>query len=154
MPIEAIIKGWVGESKTKLVQTFFLDAAEYHCFNDLLLNGTHGSTQIDHVIVSKYGVFVIETKNKDGWIYGTSNDENWTQVFFKKKYQFQNPLHQNHLHVKSLEEILRIDHKSIYPIIQFWGKCRFKTKMPENVLRNGLSKYIQSKKIFFFVKMK
>jgi len=146
MSIESYIKGKMGEIKTNIAQTLFLDLNEYHIFNDVLINGSHGTTQVDHVIVSRYGIFVIETKNKDGWIYGQRDDDEWTQVFFKKKFKFQNPLHQNYLHTKSLAEILTIDHEYMFPIVMFWGKCSFKTNMPENVLKNGLTKHIKSKR--------
>jgi len=146
MVIESLIKGKIGEIKTNIAQTLFLDPKEYHIFNDVLINGSHGTTQIDHVIVSKYGIFVIETKNWNGWIYGKRDDDYWMQVFFKEKHKLQNPLHQNYLHTKSLEETLIIDHKFMFPIVMFWGKCSFKTNMPENVLKNGLTKYIKSKR--------
>ena len=145
MAIAGFIKGKIGEIKTNMAQTLFLDPKEYHIFNNVLLNGSHGTTQIDHVIVSKYGIFVIETKNKDGWIYGQQDDDDWTQVFFKKKFKFQNPLHQNYLHTRSLAEKLTINHKYMFPIVMFWGKCSFKTSMPEYVLKNDLPKYIKSK---------
>ena len=47
-----------------------LPSSEYSVINDITLQDEHGSTQIDHVIVSVYGIFVIETKNYSGWIMG------------------------------------------------------------------------------------
>ena len=146
MAIESFIKGKIGEIGTNITQTLFLDLNEYHIYNDVLLTGSHGTTQIDHVIVSKYGIFVIETKNWNGWIYGTRDDDYWTHVFFKEKHKLQNPLHQNYLHTKSLAEILKINHEFMFPIVKFWGKCSFKTNMPKNVIKNGLTKYIKSKR--------
>ena len=55
---------------------------EYYRLNNITLplaNG--GSTQIDHIIVSVHGIFVIETKNYKGWIYGNEKQRQWTQVF-------------------------------------------------------------------------
>jgi hypothetical protein len=144
--LENLIKGWAGELKTKLAQTLFLDAREYHVFNNVLLSANHGTTQIDHIVVSRYGVFVIETKNKDGWIYGKFDDDYWTQVFYRKKFKFQNPLHQNYLHEKTIAAHFKISKNVIFPVIVFWGKCQFKTDMPENILKNELTPYIKSKK--------
>jgi len=144
--LQAIIKGMTGELRTKFVQSLFLDSKQYHVFNDVIIPLNSMSTQIDHVIVSKYGIFVVETKNKDGWIYGRPYDERWTQVIYKKKYQFQNPLRQNYLHTKSLAEFLGINHSKIHSMVIFWGKCQFKTQMPENVLNNKRIDYIKSKK--------
>lgn len=62
---------------------------------------TH-TTQIDHIVVSIHGIFVIETKNYKGWIYGNSNNEYWTQNIYGNKYSLYNPLLQNKNHIKSL----------------------------------------------------
>jgi len=62
---------------------------EYHLLNNVTLEITQGTTQIDHIIISPYGVFVIETKNKSGWIYGSERQKNWTQTFpTGDKYSF------------------------------------------------------------------
>ncbi len=59
----------------------------YFIFNDLLFENNGRSAQIDHVVVSPYGVFVIETKGYKGWIMGGENSEYWTQVIYKSKTQ-------------------------------------------------------------------
>ena len=51
---------------------------EYHLFNDVYICFNDRSVQIDHIVVSKYGIFVIETKNIKGWIFGTDTSEYWT----------------------------------------------------------------------------
>lgn len=58
---------------------------EYHIFNDLFFENNGYTTQIDHVVVSPYGVFVIETKGYKGWILGGENSDYWTQVIYKFK---------------------------------------------------------------------
>lgn len=61
-------KGWSGEKAVSVV----LRKLEKHGFrilNDIMLPAGEGTTQIDHVVVSRFGVFVIETKNYKGWIY-------------------------------------------------------------------------------------
>ncbi len=142
-----LFKGWTGEVRTKLAQKLFLDSKQYHVFNNVLIQDPI-STQIDHVIVSKYGVFVVETKNRVGWIYGSENDDRWTQVFpNKKKVHFQNPLRQNYRHTRSLAEFLGINHDKMHSVVIFWGDCEFKTQVPENVITNwGYTGYIKSKK--------
>jgi restriction system protein len=151
MSIKSLLKGWTGELQTNISQIFFLDLNEYHIFNNVLLNTSHRTTQIDHIIVSRYGIFVIETKNYSGWIYGKENEKKWTHVLNKNsKYMFPNPLNQNYAHTKSLSEVLRINHRYIYSIIKFCGNCKFKTDMPENVLKYNLPKYIKSKKRVLF----
>jgi hypothetical protein len=145
----ALFKGGVGELKTKFLSSIFLKE-DYQIFNDIIIQTSHGSTQIDHVGVSKYGLFVIETKDKTGWIFGTEEQANWTQVIFNKRYQFQNPLRQNYGHIKGLSEILGIEDNKLHSIVIFWGDCKFKNEMPVNVVKGGILKnefqnYIKSK---------
>jgi hypothetical protein len=96
--------------------------------NDLLIPAKDGKTaQIDHVVVSKYGIFVIETKNYSGWIFGNENSKNWTQVIYKTKNQFYNPILQNKGHVKALQELLA-DYPDVkyIPIVVFTLNANFK----------------------------
>ena len=67
------IKGVIGEFQVNLAAKFFLDKHIYTLFKNVTLPTEDGTTQIDHVIVSRYGVFVIETKNMKGWIFGSPN---------------------------------------------------------------------------------
>jgi len=106
----------------------------FQAFNDLTLDTPDGTTQIDHVIISHFGIFVIETKNFKGWIYGSINQKQWTQTIYGKKYRFQNPLHQNYKHIKSVQNLLGVKQNIIFSIVVFVGKSQFKTKMPSNVV--------------------
>lgn len=149
MSFEAFFKGWLGEQGTRLAQKLTLDSKQYHTFYDILIQmgSSSRSTQIDHVIVSKYGVFVVETKNRRGWIFGSKNDKLWTRNFFGNKVRFQNPLHQNYAHTQSIAEFCQIDHSKIHSIVVFWGDCTFKTQMPENVVKwSEYPGHIKSKK--------
>jgi hypothetical protein len=151
----AWFKGVLGEWQVNLLIKLFLNKNDYHLIKNVTLptlidDKKHGTTQIDHIIVSKYGIFVIETKNMKGWIFGSKNQKQWTQKIFKHKSKFQNPLHQNYKHVKTLEDILfaqrNANNESIFSVIIFIGNSCFKTKMPENVrfARGGIE-YIKSK---------
>ncbi len=145
---EALLKGWIGELKTKATQKLFLDSRQYHVCNGVFVKGKQGTTQIDHIIVSKYGVFVVETKQRSGWIFGRKNDNQWTQKTFGKTVRFQNPLRQNYLHTESLAECLQIHRNKIHSLIVFWGDSEFKTPLPKNVVKGILepTNYIKSKK--------
>jgi restriction system protein len=142
----AWFKGVLGEWQVNLLIKFLLDKNEYHLIKNVTLPTDDGTTQIDHIIVSKYGIFVVETKNMKGWIFGSANQKQWTQQIFKHKSKFQNPLHQNYKHVKTLEACLNAKKNSIFSVIIFIGNSTFKTNMPENVrfARGGIE-YIKSK---------
>lgn len=81
-----------------------------------------------------------------GWIFGDEKQKTWTQKIYKHTSKFQNPLHQNYKHVKTIESALGIDHSKIFSVIVFVGDSTFKTKMPENVTyAGGFIGYIKSK---------
>lgn len=139
----SVFKGWFGELETRFALWLRLDKKVYKRFHNIVLETENGTTQIDHVILSKYGVFVIETKNYNGWIFGDEKQKTWTQSLYGKKYKFQNPVHQNYRHIKALSKFLNIDHNFIHSIVFFIGESEFKTEMPPNVMMSGLSKYIK-----------
>lgn len=139
----AKFKGKLAEKTTSFGMSLKLDPSVYRVFNDLIIPDKKGETQIDHVVVSKYGIFVIEVKNYNGWIFGNKDDAYWTQVIFKEKHRFQNPLRQNYRHIMALSEYLGLDKNYFYSIVFFPGDAEFKTEMPENVIKSGLSDYIK-----------
>lgn len=140
----AFLKGWLGERATQFGLWMGLDAKVYRRLHDLVLPCQGGTTQIDHVLLSAYGIFVIETKNMRGWIFGSERSAEWTQSIYGKKTRFQNPLRQNYRHLKALAEFLEVPDQILHPVVVFVGDCEFKTPMPENVLRFGLSRYVES----------
>ena len=140
-------KGRIGELKVQAVGGLRLNKSTYRSFHNLTLPTYDGTTQIDHVIVSKFGVFVIETKNMKGWIFGDARSRRWTQVIYGKKYPFQNPLNQNYKHIKAVENILPLHPRCLHSVVVFVGDSTFKTEMPPNVLKRGrLIRYIKSKR--------
>lgn len=135
-------KGSVGEKLTTAGMWLFLDKKVYRRIDDLIIPSANGTTQIDHVLVSTFGIFVIETKNIQGWIFGNQNDSTWCQSLYGRKNRFQNPLRQNYRHVQCLAEFLGLDQKLFHSVVFFIGECEFKTPVPSNVLASGLSSYI------------
>lgn len=109
--------------------------AEYRILNDVYLPLSDGTTtQIDHVVVSQYGVFVVETKTYSGWIFGDENSREWTQSIYRKKSRFQNPMRQNYRHICALADNLGIDKSYFTGVVAFAGNCKFKTEMPDGVV--------------------
>jgi hypothetical protein len=140
----SIFKGWLGEKSTQFGMWMKLDSETYHRFHNLILSTPNGTTQIDHVLLSRFGVFVIETKNYNGWIFGNEDQKSWTQVLHRAKYSFQNPLHQNYRHTKALSELLNVELSKIHSIVFFIGDAKLKTNLPANVMTSGLSAYIRA----------
>lgn len=113
---KAKIKGLIGE-KTVSAILDLLDRSDYKTINNVLLKTGEVTTQIDHVVISSFGVFVIETKNYKGWIFGYENSEYWTQIIYKYKKKFYNPIRQNSGHIRALKTCLKehpgLEYKSI-----------------------------------------
>ena len=87
----------------------------YRVYNDILIRDGNYTTQVDHIVISRYGVFVIEMKNIHGKIYGTGKSEYWSQYLpdvgykrygYTQKYTVRNPLWQNAGHIRSLRKLL------------------------------------------------
>jgi hypothetical protein len=94
---------------------------EYRVFNDVYLENKGFSSQIDHVVISQYGVFVIETKNYSGNVYGSEKAEHWTQYLNGEGYEFRNPILQNRSHELAIKNTLHIAPSCIIPIVVFLG---------------------------------
>ena len=131
------VKGILGEQLVRWALRLRLDRATYRAVHDLTLPTPDGTTQIDHVVVSPYGVFVIETKNMKGWIFGGERQAQWTQKIYRNTTRFQNPLLQNYKHVKALQALLDVPPETIHSVVTFVGGSTFKTPMPENVTQEG-----------------
>ena len=97
-----------------------LPQKEYKIINNLLISQNGNTTQIDHVVVSEYRIFVIETKFYQGQIYGGTNSDYWTQNIYGNKYSLRNPIHQNHGHIHALTALLPNIHPDLFiPLVTF-----------------------------------
>lgn len=85
------IKGIIGEKSVSSL-LYFLDYSKYKVINNVVIKNGEITSQIDHTIISDFGIFVIETKNFKGWIVGGEKSEFWTQIMFKNRNKFYNPL--------------------------------------------------------------
>ena len=127
------IKGKMGEFNVSVVLAT-LPKDEYQVINDIIIPSKYGTTQIDHVVVSIYGIFVIETKNYKGLIYGGEDAETWTKNMWGNKYSLRNPLKQNYGHVKSLQAILNIPKEMFIPIVVFSNRAKLRVQTQETVI--------------------
>ncbi len=104
-------------------------------------------TEIDIIFIHNTGIYIIESKDFGGWIYGNSNDTHWTQCFSRyRKYPFYNPLFQNYSHKKSLEKIIPEHMEKIKSIVVFSNRSTLKKISCSNteivIQRKNLSKEI------------
>ncbi len=128
---------------------------EYFVLNDLVVTDARGiTTQIDHVVISRFGLFVIETKCYKGWIFANSKNRFWTQSLYaggrgwfasSEKHRFQNPIKQNWRHIYVLSERLKLPRRYFVNVVVFSGDASFMTAVPDNVMgTNDVVPYIHS----------
>lgn len=123
----AKFKGDIGELAVA-VMLKDLDKENYTIIHDSKLkntSGNTGTTQIDHIVISTYGIFVIETKGYKGKIYGKEKSRNWTQYLSNQKNNFINPIFQNYAHIRAIEDILNYSYPDMiyHSIIAFSGEA-------------------------------
>ena len=97
----------------------------YKLLSNVMIKRESGTSQIDHILIGKKGVFVIETKDYNGKIYGDQYSKYWMQKLNGRKNTFYNPIRQNYGHVKALEEVL--NRRDIFiSLIVFTNKSKIK----------------------------
>lgn len=124
----AVRKGEIGEYKIDIQ----LDQLPKDCryLSDLLIKNPKaksGYSQIDHVVLTPYGIFVIETKNYQGTIYGGKDRKTWS---VNGKFKMMNPFVQNYGHIKALVSL--IDQKyeeSFISMVSFTKRSTFKVDL-------------------------
>ncbi|TXD84091.1 NERD domain-containing protein [Subsaximicrobium wynnwilliamsii] len=120
-------------------------------FQDLSLkkyNGTYA--QIDLVVATKVGLIVFEVKKYSGWIFGSGNQNQWTQVlnYGKIKHRIYNPILQNKNHIHQLKKKLSKENIPFFSVIVFYGDCELKNI---NYIPNG-TYLVKSNKVFFVLR--
>lgn len=112
---------WVQKELNKL-------PGEYLFLSDVMLEIEGKTTQIDHIVFSKYGIFVIETKQRNTYITGNEHDKYWIVKAGRKKHYMYNPIHQNYGHKKAIEQILGLDDNQVIDIVCVSGQANLRIK--------------------------
>jgi hypothetical protein len=118
------VKGFLGERRVRN-QLNKLSPGNYRVFNNIMIKRNKGTSQIDHLVISPQGFFVIETKNYGGWIHGNDDSEYWTRTFYRSKIKFHNPVRQNWGHICALQEILpEYEKVPCHSVVVFAGNAK------------------------------
>ena len=90
------------------------------------------TSEIDVLLIHEKGIFVFESKNYSGWIFGSDEQQQWTQMLNKQtKNRFYNPIKQNATHINALSQYLKIDKSAMKSFIVFSERCELK-KVPDD----------------------
>ena len=156
------ITNQIGELGEILIRKILIDGgfgSENNILNNIYVPHNGKTSEVDVLLIHETGLYVFESKNFSGWIFGSENDYMWTQAFNRNaKEKFYNPIKQNITHINALSEFLKIDKNKMKSYIVFSERCELK-KIPENtdkykiLKRNSLHEFIkndieQSEKIF------
>ena len=144
-------KGVLGEFAGKLAVRQWLPESGYELFSDVMLQDKRGTTQIDHVVISRFGIFVIEAKGISGKLYASSATKYRTWKVYRngRGYTFQNPYLQNYRHRCALAEVLDVSLEVLHDVI-FFPHEELVVATPEKLLpsfvtgRRGLAAYVLS----------
>ncbi|MDF2606813.1 MAG: hypothetical protein K0S34_1008 [Bacillales bacterium] len=121
----AVRKGELGEYKIDIQLSQL--PKEYKYFNDLMISNPKaksGYSQIDHVVITPYCIFVIETKNYQGTIYGGKDRNTW---LVNGKFKMMNPFVQNFGHIEALKNTIDKKFRDHFvSIVSFTKRCTFK----------------------------
>jgi hypothetical protein len=126
--------GTMGSERVKKLLNASLPKSRYTLIHDLTLPSGRGDVHFDHIIVSRYGIYVIDTIYRRGWISGSEVQERWIQKLKGKSRKFENPLHANFLRVQVLESLLELHLSNFHPLVVFSGHTGFKNEEPGKVI--------------------
>lgn len=129
------IVGWFGELWTKQ-SLMLLSRKTYKVLHNIMIDINGVTHQIDHIVVSPYGIFVIETKQYNGYITGNKYDKKWVRHLGKKKIYYENPIRQNYGHVLALCELLKLDESKVFNIVCIPSNAKLKIKDDGETQRN------------------
>ena len=129
------IKGQIGEFRFKKKIQWWLN--DYHkIISNAFFKTSYGSTQIDHILITEKGIFVIEVKNfGEVELFGTEKAKVWSVKYPNgKMYKPKNPLHQNYGYIKAIEKVLGFSN-NIISLIVFSNSVKFVKKRLLMLLR-------------------
>ena len=112
------IKGKLGEIKSSN-ELNKLDREEYKVLDNIILYSDNKTHEIDNIVISKYGLFIIEMKNYIGKVSGSKDDDKWTHYAYKNVNKFYNPVKQNYGHMRCVSDALKLDMRYLIPVVVF-----------------------------------
>lgn len=125
-----------------------LDPAHYHHLHNLHLPHptTPGTIEIEHVVVSQTGIFVIETTRHQGGISSNEHPPKWVQWFRHQRSHFQNPLQRNQLVIDALAQVLSLPDTAFHPAQVLLRDLDLKPTVPGILLHDSLIPWVRQRK--------
>ena len=127
-------QGTIARTRVRRVLRTALDPRHYTVLDDLTLPAGGGTVHIDLVVISRFGLFVIDTMHRRGRLKGARVQARWTEKRFGRTRQFDNPVHANFLRLQVLERLLGLPLSRFHGLIAVSGRDRLERDLPSNVV--------------------
>jgi len=112
-------RGFEGEENTNRFMESILRPEDYYLRNLIIPVNDYKKVEVDGILISRRGIFCIETKNWKGKLTGFENDDMWYQTKCGKAKQLKNPVLQNEYHSSAVEKVLNFDYEIINCVILY-----------------------------------
>lgn len=119
-----------------------LSRKRYTIVSNIHLAQDGATVRLDHVVVSRHGIFVVKTDHHDGTVSGEPGDEKWVRRSGRQQAEFPNPIRQCEAGVSALAKFLDLPEEIFYPIVFFTQKPAFASAVPLNVLNSRVGSHI------------
>jgi len=121
-----------------------LPRSEYAVLSDVALRTENGPIRIDQLVVSRFGIFVIEIQEQSGRIIGDERASHWIQSTDDSRVEFRNPLRENRACIEALRALLGLHASRFHSLVVFTGNAEFVKSLPPHVMRTDrLLPYIE-----------
>jgi hypothetical protein len=127
-------RGTMGEDRIDRLLGAALPRSRYVRFKGLVIPSGGGSRRIPHLVISEFGIFVIQPVHRPGRITGARAQDQWSQRQWGRSHRFDNPMHQGDLHVDALKRLLDFTGLSFHSLVVFTSESHFTGESPENVI--------------------
>jgi hypothetical protein len=127
-------RGDIAQNRVRRILAAGLEKSRYTVFNDVLVPSGGGTTLVDHVVVSRSGIFVIASQYARGWISGTEVQERWKGYHLRRFTRFENPMHRNQLQQEALQSLLGWPATPFHRVVVLSGHKGFKGEQPDKVV--------------------
>ena len=127
-------RGDIAGSRVRRILAQGLEKNRYTVLNDITVPAGGGTVSIDHVVVSRFGIFVIESVHARGWISGTDVQDRWKRQHLGRTARFDNPVYRNRLQAQALEALLDFPGRVFHRIVVLTGHRGFRHETPLEVV--------------------
>lgn len=139
-------RGDIAESRVRRILAHGLEKSRYTILNDVVLPAGGGTVHVDHIVISRFGVFVIESLYASGMVSGGEFQDRWKQEQWGRATRFENPMHQNAVQAETLGRLLGMPQSKIHRVVVLTGHKGMRTEVSDRLVpAEQLIRYIRKK---------